>query len=222
MDPGAGSRLLAELNPTVAASMLRRLEPQKRRALLDMLGKRVRLRIERLLEYRPDQIASRVDVRAPSVSETVSVEHALEVVRQGAGGALHYVYVVDDEQKLVGVCNMRELMCADPRDPVVDVMIRKPDRLVAADPLDSLVVHPGWRKVHALPVVDARGRFVGAIRYSDFRTLEAEMGLTRSSGSVVETTSALAELFSLGASAMIHLGEVAVLGGRDVRKRGAR
>jgi Mg/Co/Ni transporter MgtE len=135
---------------------------------------------------------------------------------------LHYVYVVDDEQKLVGVCNMRELMCADPRDPVVDVMIRKPDRLVAADPLDSLVVHPGWRKVHALPVVDARGRFVGAIRYSDFRTLEAEMGLTRSSGSVVETTSALAELFSLGASAMIHLGEVAVLGGRDVRKRGAR
>lgn len=220
MDPDPGSRLLGKLNPTTAASIARRMDKNTRAGLLGKLSKRDQNRIERLLAYRPDQIASRVDVRAPSVGQQVTVEHALEVVRQGADGALHYVYVVDEEQKLVGVCNMRELMCATPRDPVSDIMVRDPDRLLADDPLDSLVVHPGWRKVHALPVVDGRGHFVGAIRYSDFRALEAEMGLARSAGSDVETSAALAELFSLGGSAMLHLGEVAVLGGRDTRKRG--
>ena len=221
MEAEVASKLLAELNPRIAAVVARRLDRARRRPLLEQMGKRARTRIERLVAYRPDQIASRIDVRAPTVGEQATVEHALEIVRQGADGALHYVYVLDEEQKLVGVCNMRELMCANPRDPVGDIMVKNPDRLLAEDPLDSLVVHPGWRKVHALPVVDARGQFTGVIRYSDFRALEAELGRARSSGSELETASALAELFSLGASAMLHLGEVAVLGGRDDRKGGA-
>jgi magnesium transporter len=222
MELDAGAELLAALNPRIAAAIARRLGEKVRRGLLGALSKRARGRIEQLLAYQPDQIASRVDLRAPSVARQASVEHALQVVREGADGALHYVYVVDEAQKLVGVCNMRELMSANPRDPVGDIMVRNPERLVADDPLDSLVVHPGWRKVHALPVVDGQGQFIGVIRYSGFRELEAEMGRSRSVGSEVETTAALAELFSLGASAMMQLGEVAVLGGRDTFKRGGR
>jgi hypothetical protein len=59
------------------------------------------------------------------------------------------------------------------------------------------------------------------LRYSAFRALEAEVGRAPSSGSSSRTSTALAELFWLGASAMAHLGEAALLG-REQRSKGTR
>jgi len=38
----------------------------------------------------------------------------------------------------------------------------------------SIVEHPGWRDVHALPVIDDRELFLGVLRYETLRQLEQE------------------------------------------------
>lgn len=210
--------LLERLNPQGAAQLLRRSSDERRKQLLERLPRNAREHIGALLVYGVDQVGSRCDPLAPTVRKHADVSHALAVVRQAAEGALQYVYVLDDENQLVGVSSMRELLCAAPQEPVANVMVEHPERLVAEDPLQSVLVHPGWRKVHALPVVDERQRFVGAFRYSQFRALEAESGKAQSSGSRKAASSALAELYWLGASAILDLGETAVLGQLQSRK----
>ena len=212
MQPEAASQCLRELNPRSAAALLRRMTASRREALLAALPLKSSQELVELLRYAPHQAGSRVDTRAPAVGKHSTVLHVFEVVKQARDGALHYIYVVDEEHKLVGVVSMRELMCAESEQLVMDIMVESPVCLVADDPLDAVVVHPGWRKVHALPVVDPSGRFLGVIRYSEFRSLEAEVGRSRGAASTTQTSTALAELFWLGASAMVHLGEAAVLG----------
>ena len=212
MSETAGRAVLERLNPQRAAHLLRRVPELNRKQLLEGLPGNVRERIAALLVYGPYQVGSRCDPLAPAVRKHANVSQALDVVRDAAEGAMQYVYVLDDEDRLVGVSSMRELLCAAPQEPVANVMVGRPERLLAEDPLQSVLVHPGWRKVHALPVVDESQRFIGAFRYSQFRALEAESGKAQSSGSTKEASSALAELYWLGASAILDLGETAVLG----------
>ena len=44
---------------------------------------------------------------------------------------------------------------------------------------ETIVSHPRWRDVHALPVTDDAGRLLGAIRYGTFRRLEEEDAIER-------------------------------------------
>ena len=62
--------------------------------------------------------------------------------------------------------------------------------------------HAGWKRSHALPVIDHERRLLGALRYSTFRAIETELGQDASGPDVDQTASALAELCALGASAM--------------------
>ena len=44
--------------------------------------------------------------------------------------------------------------------------------------------HPGWRRFHALPVVDGRGKLRGVLRYETLRQIEAQFAADRGPGSL--------------------------------------
>jgi len=212
MPAAAAAAIVAQLEPRTAAALLRRVADGEAKAIAAELSPRAAENLSLLIRYRPDQAGSRIDPRAPAVSPDTTVEQALEVVRRAADGALNYVYVIAPGQRLCGVASMRELMLADSAATVRSVMLVHPYSVAAADPLQAVVSHPGWRKAHALPVVDGAGNFLGVIRYSQFRALEVELGRAHGVSHTRDTTAALAELFWLGSASMLRLGEAAVFG----------
>jgi magnesium transporter len=208
----AAGAIVAELEPRSAAALLRRLSAEEAAAIVAQLTPRAAENLGLLMSYRPDQAGSRIDPRAPAVSPDTTVEQALATVRSAADGALNYVYVLAAEHRLCGVTSMRELMLAEPGTTVRSVMVERPYSVAADDPLEAVVSHPGWRKAHAMPVVDDAGNFLGVIRYSQFRALEVELGRAHGAGQRSDTTATLAELFWLGSASMLRLGEAAVFG----------
>ena len=212
MPPEAAAEALATLEPASAAALLRRVPDSELGAIRTALPQRVARQVDALMEYPVGTAGSRIDPRAPAVAPDTTVEATLQAVRAAAGGALNYVYVVE-RQQLRGVVSMRELMLARPDAPLHEVMRPNPHSMNADDPVEAILRHPGWRRAHAMPVVDAAGRFLGVIRHSQFRAIESELAedetqLTAS----VDSAGALAELLWLGASAFARLGEVALFG----------
>jgi magnesium transporter len=136
--------------------------------------------LQRLLRYAEGTAGALMDPSVLSVSENVTAEEALERLRRSPQHALYYVYVVSGDQRLVGVMNIRELMAARPDQRLGMVAILTVESLPARSSWQSIVAHPAWKRFHALPVVEADGRLLGALRYEAVRTREALLGSSES------------------------------------------
>ncbi|HEY1663962.1 MAG TPA: magnesium transporter [Verrucomicrobiae bacterium] len=99
-----------------------------------------------------------------TLDQKLTVEQALATIRQrGVGEKIVYFYVVDDQEKLVGVVPTRRLLMAPLEQPLSELMIRNviaiPDTATVLEACEVFVMH----KFFAFPVVDAQRRVVGLV-----------------------------------------------------------
>lgn len=202
LETEAGGQLLEACHPSLAAGLLFRMDHATRTRLLGAVSPARAEDLKRMTDYGPRRAGGRLDPRAPALPETLLVSEVLERLRAYPAGVMHYVYAIDSERRLTGVVNMRELMLASAGAPLGTIITRDPETLYAHDPLEVIARHAGWKRNHALPVVDRDRRLLGALRYSTFRAIETELGQAASGPDTDQTASALAELCAVGASAM--------------------
>jgi Mg/Co/Ni transporter MgtE len=197
-----GGQLLEACHPSLAAGLLFRMDHATRARLLAAISPSRAEDLKRMTDYGPRRAGGRLDPRAPALPETLLVSEVFERLRAFPAGVMHYVYAIDAERRLTGVVNMRELMLAAGDAPLGTIITRHPETLFAHDPLEVIARHAGWKRNHALPVIDRERRLLGALRYSTFRAIETELGQAASGPDTDQTASALAELCAVGASAM--------------------
>jgi magnesium transporter len=202
LEAKAGAEILEAAHPTLAADILFRMDRATRARFLEVLPAGRAEDLRKMTDYGPRRAGGRLDPRAPALPEILSVVEVFERLRAYPAGVMHYVYAIDSERRLTGVVNMRELMLAPREAPLGTILTRDPEALFAHDSLEVIARHAGWKRNHALPVIDRDRRFLGALRYSTFRAIEAELGRASTGPDSDQTASALAELCALGASAM--------------------
>lgn len=205
---------VAQLPPDRAARLSRRLEDAERDALLRELPDASARPLRALLRHPEDSAGALMDPDVLALPLELTVREAIERIRTTPETARYNVYVTDAEQRLVGVVNLREILIAAPRDRLEAIMHRDVHRLPADADRHAIVAHPGWRDVHALPVVDERDAYLGAIRYRTLRRIESELTPSRDDGT---TARALGDLFATGSIGVL---EALVGGRRGVGSRG--
>ena len=101
-----------------------------------------------------------------TLREDVSVAEALELIRgqgESLGEKVVYFYVVDADDRLVGVLPTRRLLTSAPQTCLRDIMVRKvlslPDSATIMEGCEAFVMH----KLLAFPVVDRDKRIVGVV-----------------------------------------------------------
>ena len=88
-------------------------------------------------------------------------------------------------------------------------------RLSARAPHSEILVHPRWRDLHALPVVDDDGTFVGALRYRTLRRLEEEAAAEQKRRHPVTLALGLSELYWTGLQRLVALAGSALTTERE-------
>jgi len=194
------------LDLDVAARLLRRLEEPVRQAVLAADPQRGEA-LRRLLSFPEHTAGALLDPAVLALAQDLSSRDALARIREDPEHARYNLYVVDRDGLLVGALNLRELLLARPRATLSELMVRDPQCIRADADRLAIVSHPGWHEVHALPVVDAAGVYLGAIRYRTLRALEDQ--LRPDAANDARTAEALGELFSTAAAGLLE----AVAGG---------
>jgi magnesium transporter len=230
MNPGCAARVVAQLERETAAQLLsvagpsraalilsHAPDPLRRSVLAEMKGREAEA-VRRLLLHSARTAGSVMDAMVLSVASDASAGEALAHVKQHAANALFYVYVVDRDQRLVGVTTIRELLRAAPDRKLHDVMRERPETIPSRASMLAIAAHPGWRAYHAMPVVDPHGVLLGAIRYETARNLEHELGQDVRQSDMAETAGALAQLYAIGALGMVEWFS-ALTPARNGRKR---
>jgi magnesium transporter len=194
LDSAGIAAVLEALPLDVASRLTRRLPPERAQQALAAVGDRLARALRSLIGFPEGSAGALMDPNVLALPDDLTAREAMDRVREMRESARYNVYIVNHEQRLVGVVNLRELLLARPRARLADLMVREPLCLDARADRSVVVAHPGWKEVHALPVVDEQGAYLGAIRYRTLRHLEDELLVARAQDG--DAREALARLFS--------------------------
>jgi magnesium transporter len=181
-----------------AAATLRGLPQGRREALVSRLEEERAEHLRAVLAYPEKSAGAIADPLALALPDDITVAEAQKLIRGSPQRLLYYVYVVRRDRTLVGVVAIPELMAARPKEALVDVMRRDLVRLDAQTDMATVAAHPAWRELDALPVVDAAGRLIGAIRHKTMRRMMVETARP-----MMATIVGLSELYWVGLSGML-------------------
>jgi magnesium transporter len=179
------------------------MPPEDRDRVVAELSSDASVPLRRILRYPQGTAGALMDPQVLSLPGHLPVAEALARVQRSPEHTLYYLYVVDRDQKLVGVLNLRELMLAPSSERLSSIMRADVARLSADSDLDSILAHPAWLEVHALPVIDEAGTFLGVVRYKTLRRLEREAAGKPSPDQALSTLLNLGELCWIGFAGML-------------------
>lgn len=188
----------------VVSVFLRRVKEELREAILGLVSEEISTPLRRMLNYPADSAGALADPLVFTLPEDITIKEALQRVQKRPEKAIYYLYIVNRNQALTGVINMRELMLARPGDQLSAVMHTKVARLSAGLNFEAILNHPGWQEYHALPVVEEGDILLGAIRYETLRRIERESKKSRFPRQAIIASNALGELYQIGLSGLIR------------------
>ena len=122
-----------------------------------------------LLKYDEDTAGGIMGTEMVIVNENWSMPECLKEMRLQAEQMddIYYVYVVDDDERLLGTFPLKKMISSPSVSKVKHVMHRDPVSVRVDTPLDEVVQAIEKYDLVALPVVDSIGRLVGQITVDD-------------------------------------------------------
>ena len=158
------------LEPDDAADVVQAAEPEDKDHLLNLLDEGTRKEVSALLAYAEDEAGGLMNPRYVRVRPGMTVDEAISYLRKQARErveTLHYSYVLDTEQKLLGALSFRDLFAATPGKTVAEVM--KTDLITATEEMDQEALSQlfGQHGLVAIPVVDGAGHMKGVVTVDD-------------------------------------------------------
>jgi magnesium transporter len=161
---------LRQLPPDDAADFLQQLPEEERESFLALIDAETGREVTALMAYAEDEAGGLMSPRYARLRPEMSVDEAISYLRRQARERLetiYYVYVLDAEQRLLGVVSFRELFAAPPGKTVRDVM--QTDVVTVPDDMDQEAVSDviAMHDLMAVPVLDSDGRIKGIVTVDD-------------------------------------------------------
>ncbi|MEE9294408.1 MAG: magnesium transporter [Phycisphaerae bacterium] len=169
------TEIVEQLPPDDAADVVGELSLEQFDEVLEHIPRAQSDEIAKLLSYGEESAGGLMNPRLLSLPASATVAEAVEEVRAFAADEdLHYVYIVDGKERLVGVVPLRRL--------VVNARDTRLEEICERDPI-TVSVHQDQEEVlliiqkydlAAVPVINDTGTLMGRITYDDVMDVAAQ------------------------------------------------
>ncbi|MGZ9842632.1 magnesium transporter [Weissella confusa] len=136
MSPRYAAQMLNQMYTDNSVDLLEEVEPRELAMYLALMPKTDADEIRRLLNYEDDTAGSLMGTEFVAINQNLTIGQAMTAVKRAAQEAeqITYIYVVDDEETLVGVISLRSLIVWPDEASVSDVM---DTNLITVEPSDD-------------------------------------------------------------------------------------
>ena len=169
MDTDKAADIIEEMPPDEAADILSDLPVDKAKEILESIEKEEAEDIQELLSHEEDTAGGLMTNVFIAYPPETTVRKAIENFKKDAEEIeiVYYIYVIDTEEKLMGVVSLRDLLLADLDTKLSDIMETKVKTVTPeTDEMEVAEIISKYNLV-ALPVVDIEGFILGIVTVDD-------------------------------------------------------
>ena len=173
--PETAGNIVDELADDEAADLVGGLDPEHQERILAEVEDRAD--IEELLRYDPETAGGLMTAQVVTVRATDTAGEAIESLRRQAEEIEDFsmVYVVDEQDHLLGVLPIKRLVTSPAHRVVQDMMDDTDVRVSPETDQEEVARVIGRYNVPAVPVVDGGGKLIGQVTFDDvIDVVEAE------------------------------------------------
>jgi Mg2+ transporter MgtE len=159
-----------ELMPTdEAADLLDEIEKDMAEELLNEMESVTSDEIRELMEYHDNEVGSIMTTDYISFNENLTVGQTLDELRKlkPESESIYYLYVLDDEEKLVATVSLRDIVISEPSVLLKEIMNAKVIFIYDHDKINSLAEIITKYSLLAIPVVDEHSVMQGMVIIDD-------------------------------------------------------
>lgn len=176
MDINYSTEMFNEMFTDDVAMFLNEIDPEQAEEILSLMEPNRSREVKRLMSYADETAGSIMTTDLIYISLTDTVAEVHEKLRDKAVSAeiVYYLYVIDEEQKLVGVVSLRDLITAALTDTVESIMSTKV--ISVPEDMDQEDVGKIIKKYDflAVPVVSRQNHLLGIITVDDIMDILEE------------------------------------------------
>ncbi|MDQ3703802.1 MAG: CBS domain-containing protein [Chloroflexota bacterium] len=157
MPPDEAADILGDISPARAADLLNRMEADEAED------------VRELLAYQEDSAGGIMTNEFITIPVDLTAAGTLQHLRQidPESEGIHYLYITDAEERLLGVISLWRLILAEPDMPVSEFMVAPVISVQVTDSKEDVAATLAKYNLLAVPVIDAEGRILGIVTVDD-------------------------------------------------------
>ncbi|MCS4537087.1 magnesium transporter [Mycoplasma sp. CSL7475-4] len=163
-------KMLQELQSDELADVLEELPANVTSKIIAYTPQEKRNEINKILSYAEDEVGSIMSIDISSIQNTYTCEQALFKIKRdyskNKAELVHYYYVVDATQKLLGVLTLEEIVFADANAKIDDIY-SPVTSILANDKQEEAAKIFSEHDMSVLPVTNQDKRLIGMITSDD-------------------------------------------------------
>lgn len=169
MHPRFAAAVFAEMATDDAVDILNEMEKDKVVSFLTIMDAEAAQGIKDLLHYEEKTAGSIMTTEFISVYKTQTVKDTMKQLKKEGPDAetIYYLYVVDDDKRLVGVLSLRDLIISDDDAKIESIMNENAFFVSVADDQEEVAKMMRDYDFLAVPVVDFQQHLLGIITVDD-------------------------------------------------------
>ncbi|MFS0613716.1 magnesium transporter [Lederbergia ruris] len=169
MEPKYAAEMLANMYADNAVDVLNKLGKDQTASYLTIMDKDAAQEIKGLLHYKEYTAGSIMTTEYVAISQNQTVRSAMYILKKQAPTAetIYYVYVIDEDLRLVGVLSLRDLIITDDDTMISEMMSDRVVSISVGDDQEEAARQMRDYDLLALPVVDFQNHLLGIITVDD-------------------------------------------------------
>lgn len=169
MDPRFAAMVFAEMSTDDAVDILNELSKDKVASFLTIMENDASDEIKQLLHYEEKTAGSIMTTEFISIFKTQTVKDTMAQLKKEGPEAetIYYLYVVDEDKRLVGVLSLRDLIISEEDTLIDDILSEKVVSVSVAEDQEDVAKMMRDYDFLAVPVVDFQDHLLGIITVDD-------------------------------------------------------
>tara|TARA_B100000427_G_scaffold175702_1_gene146126 strand:+ start:377 stop:1747 length:1371 start_codon:yes stop_codon:yes gene_type:complete len=162
------AKLIEHASANDQSYILGTLENNQAHAIIDLLNTEEQEEIEELMGYPEDSAGAMMTTDVFTLFQNTSCENALRTLQDQADAEMvFYLYITDDDDRLVGVASLRALATTPSDTLLKDIMVKKVHSVRPETDQEDVALIVAQYNYLAVPVLDGDGHLIGIVTVDD-------------------------------------------------------